>query len=180
MIELETQPVLKSAKLLEYVLFLILLTLLVAIAVLAIWMVLDISEVAGALAMSVGYGGAELLPSQGYALGGLVMVQLVIWVAVILRGKEIFAGLGAGDIYAAGFAARQTARLLWLMLAWGIVAHMLATLVATWHFPEGQRAIGLTLSSAQISTILAALLATFTSHAFVLGAALWQDHKEVI
>ncbi len=180
MINVETKPVLRSAKLLEQALFLILMTLMVAAAVLVVWMILDVVEVGQTIATSVGYAGALLSSAQGYALGGIMLVQIFVWIAVILRGKEIFAALGANDAQSASIAASQTARLLWIMLAWGIVAQTLAVLVATWNFPEGQRALSISLGSAQISTIFAALLATFTSHAFVLGAALWQDHTEVI
>ncbi|MEO0385845.1 MAG: hypothetical protein AAF234_20105 [Pseudomonadota bacterium] len=180
MINIETKPVLQSAKLLEHALFLILLTLMVATAVLVIWTILDVREVGQMIATSVGYASATLSSSQGYALSGIALTQIFVWIAVILRGKEIFAALGAGDAGSASIASSQTARLLWIMLIWGIIAQSLATLVTTWNFPEGERAISISLGSAQISTIFAALLATFTSHAFVLGAALWQDHTEVI
>jgi len=109
-----------------------------------------------------------------------VLLHIGIWGSVTWYGRQIFSALLVEDVQAASIASRKTAWLLWAMLIWGIVANTLGPLVATWHLPDGQRALAIGFGSAQISTVLAALLATFTSHAFVLGAALWQDHQRVI
>ena len=180
MTEIQTTPVLRSAKVLEHALSLIFSGLLIGCAVMLLWMVFDLSEVGETIAQSVGYPSGTLSHQQSFALCGLVLVQLVIWMTVVWQGREIFAALGLGDVRSASIAASQTARVLWIMLFWGIVAHALGTVIATCNFPEGQRSLSISIGSAEISTVFAALLASFTSHAFVLGAALWQDHVEVI
>lgn len=180
MIQIETQPILRSARVMRLALVLIFAGLVVTAGVMGIWLVTDLDRMGLSLAELTGHGSAALLPWQSVALGAILLAHIGIWAAVVWRGQKIFAALLIEDVQAAGLAAAQTAQLLWVMLIWGIVANTLAALVATWQFPEGQRVFAIGLGSAEVSTILAALLATFTSRAFVLGAALWQDHKEVI
>lgn len=180
MITMETNAVKRSAHLLGKVLLLIFIALLTAIIVLLVWVILDLPQIGQTLALNIGYGGDALRGWQGFALAMILLVQIGIWAAAVWQGRQIFTALGTGALNNASVAAGKAARLLWVMLIWGIVAHMLGTVIATWHFPEGTRALRISLGSTQISTAFAALLATFTSHAFVLGAALWQDHNEVI
>lgn len=180
MMDVETKSLLRSAKLVSQVLLWICVFLVAVALGLLIWLIMDLPQTGQSLAASVGYGDDALKDWQAYALGTIVMVQIGIWGAVVWQGRQIFIALTAGAVQTASRAARKSARLLWIMLIWGIAAHALGTVIATWHFPEGQRALGVTLGSAEISTLFAALLATFTSHAFVLGAALWEDHQEVI
>ncbi|WP_425090705.1 hypothetical protein [Tropicimonas sp. S265A] len=176
----ETQPFLRSAALLERALRVIFGVVLLSGGVVAVWMIVDTPALGQMLAGNIGYGMAELRDWQSHGLAALVLVQIGIWAAVVWQGRQIFAALGTPDLVAATRAARIAARLLWIMLIWGVLAHALGSVVATWHFPDGQRALAISVGSAEISTIIAALLATFTAHAFVLGAALWQDHREVI
>jgi hypothetical protein len=180
MTSVETQPFLRSAAFLERTLRVIFGVVFVAGGVVAAWTVLDPQAFGQTLAGNVGYAVDPLRDWQSYALAGLVLAQIGIWGAVVWQGRQMFAALRTSDFMSATRAARMAARLLWIMLVWGITAHAFGTVIATWHFPEGQRALGISVGSAEISTILAALLATFTAHAFVLGAALWQDHREVI
>lgn len=178
--KIETKAFLRTVYVIDRTLLLIFASLIIVIGLLIFWMVGDLQEMGQALASAVGYGSEALRSWQSYTLATLSLVQIGIWMAVVWYGRHIFVALKNGDINEASIAAGRTAKLLWVMLIWSIITHMLGTVVSTWHFPEGQRALGISLGSAQISTLLAALLATFTSHAFVLGAELWQDHQEVI
>ncbi|GFE63744.1 hypothetical protein [Litoreibacter roseus] len=180
MISLEAKPLLRSACLMRRALLLI-LGILIATALGTLgWIAVDLDRAGLSLAELTGYGSAALRVWQSVALGAILLGHIVIWIAVVWRGQQIFAALLREDVEAASMAAAQAARLLWIMLIWGVLANTLAALVATWHFPDGQRALVISFGSAQISTVLAAVLATFTSRAFVFGAALWQDHKAVI
>lgn len=76
--------------------------------------------------------------------------------------------------------ARRFAAWLWVALIWGIAAQMLASGISTWNFAEGERMVAFQLSAAQITTVLAALMAAVLAHAFALGAELWQDHREIV
>jgi flagellar basal body-associated protein FliL len=180
MIKVETKHILRSATFLERALLLILLALLTAAVILIAWLGTDLQQAGKWFASSLGYEGAAQQAWQSSALGAVALTQITIWGIVVWYGKQIFTAIKAEDMQTASTSAGTVARLLWIMLIWGIVAQTLGTLIATWHFPEGQRALSISFGSPQISTVIAALLATFTSQAFVLGAALWQDHQEVI
>jgi hypothetical protein len=180
MLDNEIQPLFRSAKLLGHFLLLILVVLVLSAAVIIGFLLLDLQGTGQYLMASVGYDAATPRAWQSYSLGTLILVQIGIWVMVVLSGRSIFTALKAADAKGASVAANKAARFLWFMLVWGILAHMLGTIIATWHFPAGQNALSINFGSSQISTAFAALLATFSSQAFSLGAALWQDHKEVI
>jgi len=180
MLDIEVQPLLRSAKLLSLVLLLILVVLMVIAVWLIGFLLVDPQGTGQYLMTIVGYGDTTPRAWQSYTLGALVLVQIGIWVMVMVSGRSMFSALKAADAKGASMAASKAARFLWVMLIWGILANMLGSVIATWHFPAGQHALSIGFGSAQISTALAALLATFTSQAFRLGAALWQDHKEVI
>ena len=177
---METKSVMRSAHILGQTLLLIFIVLLASIVVLVVWSIVDLPRIGQTLSVNVGYGGIVLRWWQGLAFVMFLLVQIGIWAAAVWQGRQIFTALTTGALIDASIAASKTAWLLWGILIWGIVAHILGTVVATWHFPEGTQALGVAIGPTQISTALAALLATFTSHAFVLGAALWQDHQEVI
>lgn len=180
MMEIEASSLLRSARLLSRVLQAV-LGLAIATGVgLVAWLVASPEQVGRFLAESVGYADGPIVFWQSTALVLLVLVQLGIWAAVTWRGRQIFDALGLGKPSEAALAANRVARLLWVMLAWGVVAHTLGSVIASANYPPGERALAISLGSAQISTLIAALLATFMARAFVLGAALWQDHKEVI
>lgn len=180
MMEIKTKYMLRSATLLEQALLLILLALLIAAVVLVAWLGTDLQQAGKWLASGVGYEGAAQRGWQSSALGAIALVQICIWGIVVWYGKQIFTAIKAEDMQTASTSAGTVAKFLWIMLIWGIAADTLGTIITTWHFPEGQRALSIGLGSSQISTAIAALLAAFTSQAFVLGAALWQDHQKVI
>ncbi|MEL7184127.1 MAG: hypothetical protein AAFY65_06210 [Pseudomonadota bacterium] len=176
----ETKPVLRSAQVMRFVLLVIFGGICVIAAGLQGLLISDHAALGRALADMAGYDVVAPRLWQSGALVLITLLHLAIWAAIAWRGQGMFDALLDADMAQASDAARRVARLLWAMLIWGILSHMLVSLVATWHFPPGQRALAVGVGSAQISTVMAALLATFTSHAFVLGAALWQDHREVI
>ena len=177
---LETRPLLRSARALH--IFLCALTLLATGATLgfAAWVLLDLPRAGMVLAETVGFAEGGTRAWQGVALGALALVYLGLLTVLIYRGQQIFKSLLREDVLGASTAARQAARLLWILLVWGVAARMAGSVVATWHYPVGERSLSLSLGSTEVSTLFAALLASFIAHAFGLGAALWDDHKEVI
>ncbi|MCP4824501.1 MAG: hypothetical protein GY892_10365 [Shimia sp.] len=178
--KVDEKSVVQSATLLGYVLLLILVALVGAAAAVIIWLFVDVQQLGYMLAAGVGYESDALKTWQAFALSLILLVQIGIWFAVVSQGRNIFTALTRVALSDASTAAGKVARLLWAMLAWGIAGHTIATVVATWHFPEGTKALEVSLGSTEISIAIAALLATFMSRAFVLGAALWQDHQKVI
>jgi magnesium-transporting ATPase (P-type) len=174
------KSVARSATLLGYVLLLILVALTGAAAAVVIWLFVDAQQIGHMLAAGVGYESDVLKTWQAFALTLILLVQIGIWIAVVSQGRQIFTALTRVALNDASVVAGKAARLLWAMLAWGIAGHTIATVVATWHFPEGMKALEVSVGSTEISIAIAALLASFMSRAFVLGAALWQDHQEVI
>ncbi|WP_298433751.1 hypothetical protein [uncultured Jannaschia sp.] len=117
---------------------------------------------------------------QAMALALLVAGQLGLWLGAAGAMRQTFAALGWLDPAGASLAARRAARWLWSVLIVGVLAHMAATGIATWHYPEGERMLGISLGSSQVSTALAALLAAFMARAFSLGADLWRDNRGMI
>ncbi|WP_208353455.1 hypothetical protein [Pseudaestuariivita rosea] len=167
---------------LGWILFAALCVLGASAAGLIAMLILDTEGTGRFLIIAAGYEQVIPRPWQSGALTGIVLSQIAVWALVVTCARMIFTALTEADVHRAGRAATLTARWLWLwlMLVWGILAFALATAVASWHFPPGERSIAINVGTPQISTAFAALLATFISRAFVLGAELWQDHQEVI
>ncbi|MEM6577014.1 MAG: hypothetical protein AAF678_00860 [Pseudomonadota bacterium] len=132
-----------------------------------------ISEIAG-------FDGANRAGWQDAGLIVIVALSLAVWTTLLHHARQVFAHLAIGAPEAAARAARRLSVWLWIMLAWGLVSQILTSLLATWGFPEGQRAIAIGLGLPQISTVLAALVTSFMAQAFTLGAELWRDHQEVV
>ncbi|MEQ9258344.1 MAG: hypothetical protein RIG84_04530 [Roseovarius sp.] len=132
------------------------------------------------LALQGGYGGAPLAPWQNWALIGVMAVHLALWVALFALARQLFGRLAQGLPAEAASSARHVAALLWVMLFWGIASQALASVAATWGYPEGERAVSIALGTPQVSVAFSALVASFMARAFALGADLWQDHQEVI
>lgn len=179
MMTLETGAFLRSADVLRRILSALLVLLIAAGVFVLWWLMLDPAGAGRWLARAAGYDDG-LAPLQGAALGGVLLAQIGVWIAVVWQARTVFEGLLRADAVAASAAARRLAWFLWAMLLWGIVSHALASVITTWHYPVGTRTLAISIGTGQITTLLAALLAGFTSHAFALGAALWQDHREVI
>lgn len=136
--------------------------------------------VAEAIARGGGYAGAPLASWQAWALIGVAATHLAIWMALFVVTRGLFRSLALGEPEAAVRKARNVACLLWAMLAWGLVAQMIASVAATWGLPEGERTLSIAVGTPQVSVAFAALVASFLTHAFALGAKLWRDHREVI
>lgn len=180
MMDTEMTPLLRSAATLQRLLTLASIGFAGLAVGMLIRLMVDPHSIGETVASNIGYGGSELHLWQSIALVALVLTQLCIWSGVLWRGRQVFEALTNGALQTASHSAKRLARMLWIMLVWSILAHTLGTIIATWEYPEGQRALSVSFGSAQISTLIAALLASFTAHAFVVGAALWQDHNEVI
>ncbi|MEM6375821.1 MAG: hypothetical protein AAF686_06230 [Pseudomonadota bacterium] len=127
-----------------------------------------------------GFGSETRAGWQDAGLITIVALSLAVWIILIHQARQVFAHLASGTPDAAAQAAKRLSLWLWIMLAWGLASQILTSLLATWGFPEGQRAIAIGLGLPQISTILAALVTSFMAQAFTLGAELWRDHQEVV
>ena len=180
MIEAETRSFLRSAEILRNALTAVLALLIVMAGVVVVWTLLETGGAGAWLAAQVGQDGTGASGMQAFGLTLLTLSQIAIWYAVVWQTRRIFTALLITDATAASAAARRTAQLLWVMVIWGVLATSLGTVIASWHYPEGERTLALSIGPGQITTIIAALLASFTAHAFTLGAALWQDHRQVI
>ena len=132
------------------------------------------------LSAATGYPDQDLRLWQVLALALIAMAQTLLWAAVAWRGRAVFRALETAEIERSAHSASALSRLLWVVLIYSILAGTLAVLVITWHFPDGQRAFSVSFGSVHLTTVLAALIASFLSQALVLGAALWRDHQEVI
>ena len=178
--ELDTRPVLRSSRTLALALTALLIGLCALVLVLIGVLVSDAGAVGRFLSRELGHGLEAPRLWQSLALGGVVLANGLLWIAAVWHGRQVFRALSRQDLDGAGLAARRTARALWVLLALMVLAPTIGTLVATWHNPPGQRALAISFDGAQISTLLAALLATFLSHGLAFGAELWRDHRQVI
>lgn len=154
------------------------LTLVAALALLGA-MLLWPAEVGGMLAGLTGYALTPQ-PWQGFALAGIVLIGLGLYVATFAAAARVCSVLVQGELASAGPAAQRLSRLLWAVLGWSVAAHTLAVLVVTANAGPGQRALSFAVGSPQISIAIAALIAAFLAHALTFGAALWQDHQEIV
>ena len=132
------------------------------------------------LARVSGFPTGPLQAWQNGALLGIAAVHLTIWILLLGIARRLFGNLAEGEAETAGRTARTLSHWLWAMLAWGVIAQMLVSLVATWGLPEGERSVVLAVGTTQISLALSALIAGFMARAFALGAELWRDHREVV
>ncbi|SIS67196.1 hypothetical protein SAMN05421759_102238 [Roseivivax lentus] len=137
-------------------------------------------DMARGIAWQGGYDGVALTHGQAWLLIAHVAIHVGVWIALLIVARGLFGQLAAGNPAAAARSARRVARLLWAMLAWGLVSQPIASATATWGLPEGERTLSVAFGTPQISVAFAALMASFMAHAFALGAELWQDHREVI
>ncbi|MEM0977618.1 MAG: hypothetical protein AAGJ34_08795 [Pseudomonadota bacterium] len=129
---------------------------------------------------AIGYPNATLALWQFGALLALAVVHILALAVTLWHGRQVFAELLAERIERAAHHARKVSMWLWGLVGYSIFAHTTAVLTVTWTFPEGERALAISLSSVQVSTVLAALMASLFAQALQLGAELWRDHKEVI
>ncbi|MEC3862952.1 hypothetical protein VK792_16785 [Mesobacterium sp. TK19101] len=146
----------------------------------AVASVVSPTELAESIAHRAGYVTAPLVLWQSLALIAILGAHLALWLALLFVARRLFRQLRQGNPAAAVQSARWVAYLLWIMLAWGLASQALASVAATWGYPEGSRVLSIAFGTPQISVAFSALIASFMAQAFALGAELWQDHREVI
>lgn len=144
------------------------------------WLVVDMAGLGRSLAGVGGYSVENPEVWQSLMLTAVQLAQLCIWGGVIVSARAMFKALAVGDPSMAARVARRFAAWLWMALILGVAAQMLTSGISTWNFVEGERMVAFQLSAAQITTVLAALMAAVLAHAFALGAELWQDHREIV
>lgn len=132
------------------------------------------------LARQAGFGRTPLTVGQVWGLIAIVTSHITLWGALLIAARQLFAHLSNGQPTAAAACAKVLSYLLWAMLLWGVLSHALASVVATWGYPEGERVLSISLGLPQLSIFFSALIAGFMGHALALGAELWHDHREVI
>ncbi|WP_299963836.1 hypothetical protein [uncultured Roseobacter sp.] len=132
------------------------------------------------LAQVSGFANGPLEPWQTVALACIGLVHMALWLAVLTGARRVFGQIAQGNPEGAATTARQLSYGLWAMLGWGLVSQMIVSVVATWGYPPGQRALALGIGTPEISVALSALIAGFLARAFALGAELWRDHQAVV
>lgn len=137
-------------------------------------------ELAESIADRGGYSAAPLALWQSWALIAIMAAHLALWLALLVVARRLFRQLRNGDPGAAVRSAQTVSYLLWAMLVWGIAAQAIASVAATWGYPEGSRVLSIAFGTPQVSVAFSALIASFMAQAFALGAELWQDHQAVI
>ena len=178
--QIDTSYMLKRAHSLRKILTICLGVLGLIFAFIVGKILMDPQQLQAIFASQYGYTGVELRGWQLLALGGLAFVTYACWGAVFWLGRRVFKHLGAVEIMQSAAVAKRISWLLWGIVILSILGHTLGVLILTAHFPPGARALSISLEMGQLSTVLAALFASFIAQALVLGAELWQDHKEVI
>lgn len=133
-------------------------------------------------ALLAGLTGHPLAPGpwQGAALAAVVIAGLTLYAATFAAAARVCGALVRGEMAAAGPAARGLSRWLWVVLGWSVASHTASILIVTAHAGPGGRALSFALGAPQVSIAVAALIAAFLAHALTLGAALWQDHQEIV
>lgn len=132
------------------------------------------------LTFDVNVGQVPLNGAQMTGLLALCLVGLLGWGLVLWWARSIFAQFALGVPGPAVQLAQRIAIALWLILLWQIAAPALGSIIATWHFPEGQRAIAISLGLGHAGTLLSALVASSMAKALSFGIELWHDNKEIV
>lgn len=145
-----------------------------------IWMFTAPQNLAGLIGADGAGGLTEMAVGQQIALLALGLTSLLGWALALWWAHVMFATLAKGTPHAAVRLARRIALVLWALFLCQIIAPIAGSLIATWHLPEGQRAISVSLGLGQAGTLLSALIASSMAKALQFGAELWQDHKEII
>lgn len=118
-----------------------------------------------------------------WQLGGLLIItlsQLLLWILALESTRSSFLAIVVDQTTTGLRSIARAANYVWIGLIWSIVAQMPFSVITTWGFPEGERLLTIGLGWTQISMLLVALLISFYSRLLVLGAALWQDYKEIV
>ncbi|MEM9715705.1 MAG: hypothetical protein AAF826_04230 [Pseudomonadota bacterium] len=177
---IETWPVMRRAKVLERILTGLMIFIGIGATTLIGSLVFDVDGLTVFYTETLGYAGASLLEWQLISLTCVALVHLGILIAAAWHARNVFGFLARADLEQSARSSGKVATMLWAVLVYSIFAHTLGVLIVTWEFPEGQRALSLTLGSLHISALIAALIASLFAQALSLGAELWRDHNEVI
>ena len=155
----------------------LLLALTTALTLGAIAMPASLGET---LAHLSGFPVGPLQTWQNGVLTGVAAIYLAIWIMLLGIARRVFGHLANGKPEAAARAAQVLSYWLWTLLAWGLISRTLVSLVVTWSFPEGERALVVAIGMTEASLAFSALIAGFMARAFALGAELWRDHQKVV
>jgi len=177
---IDTGAVVTAAQRFAFALTVALWALAALASALLVWLLADAGSAGRNLADAAGFSVEIPRLWQSLALGAVVLAQIGILAGVIRAARAMFKALSASQPASAAHNARIVAAWLWALFLWSVAAGALGSLISTWHYPAGERALAIQFGSAQITTIVAALMASFLARAFALGAELWQDHREII
>lgn len=126
------------------------------------------------------YEGAELSALQLSVLMMLTLSQLLLWGVAVNSTRMSFAQIASDRAAEAANSAARAAKYLWVGLAWSVLAQMPFSVIATWHYPVGERILAVELDWLHFAMLFVALIIGFYSRLIRLGAELWQDHKEIV
>ena len=132
------------------------------------------------LAQQAGYGEVPLSPLQAWGIIAIVAVHVMLWACLLMLARKLFRHMVLASPTEVARCARKAGYVLWIMVFWGIASQGLASVTSTRGYQEGQRVLSICIGMPQVSLAFSALMAGFMAHAFTLGAALWEDHREVI
>lgn len=177
---IDPEPIRQSARRFQLGFQMGFIATLAAAAALGVTLFVNPTWTGGALADAVGYPLASPRFWQSTALVLIGLVMLGTYAAVFRVATTVCRMLVQTDLTEAAGAARRLSNWLWVLLGMSILSNTLGILVATAHAGPGQRALSIALGSPQVTFAIAALIAAFLARAFVLGAALWQDHREIV
>jgi hypothetical protein len=177
---IDTKSTVAAARNLQFVMFAFAGISLLALACVLLTGLFDAVGFGEKLARFGGYEGVTLVLWQGWAVTATVCVHLCLWMILFRTAGMVFRQIAQEAPAFASQSARLMSRLLWGLLIWGLLSQILASLAVTWHFPEGQRSIGIGFGTPQLTVAFAALIASFMARGFALGVELWLDHKEML
>ena len=138
------------------------------------------STLEGLLIAKTDHEGSELSGLQLAVLMALKLSQLVLWGLAVNATRMSFAQIACDQASKAASSAARAAKYLWVGLAWSVIAKMPFSVIATWHYPLGQRILAIEFDWLHLAMLFVALIIGFYSRLIRLGAELWQDHKEIV
>lgn len=177
---ISTENVSNAAWRLRWILGIVAVLHVIAIAVLAIAVLRDPAGMGQTLALWAGYPEAARAPWQNLGLVGIACLNLLMWVMVFALAARVFGRLADGEVEDAAEIARALSLWFWAIFAWALAEPAVTSVISTWHMPEGERSLAISLSAKQVHLALSALVLGCMARALSLGAELWRDHREVV
>lgn len=178
--QINPDPLRRSARRFQLGFRVALLISLLAAALLLIAFFTSPGWVGSALSRAAGVPLAAPRPWQSSALLAITLLILAIYAAIFHRAAMLCRMLVQGDPARAAIAAGRLSNWLWALFGMSLMSNTAAVLVATAHAGPGGHVLSIAFGSPQIAIAIAALIAAFLAQAFMLGAALWQDHQEIV